>query len=159
MKLRHKSAHWPWFLLFTVVLFVAVPSLPAPYSNLQILTASVGGLWALAFYLQQRHAEDARFMRALMTDFNTRYDRMNNTLQAVVWSKGVPFTEKQNLQFIEYFNLCAEEWLFWRMGYIDEVVWKAWENGMRQYSKDERVYELWAIEAGTDSYYGFVLPR
>ena len=44
-------------------------------------------------------------MRALMTDFNTRYDRMNNTLQAVVWSKGVPFTEKQNLQFIEYFNL------------------------------------------------------
>lgn len=98
-------------------------------------------------------------MRALMTDFNTRYDRLNNSLQAAVWSTGAPFTEKQNLQFIEYFNLCAEEWLFWRKGYIDEVVWKAWENGMRQYSKDGRVYELWTIEAGTDSYYGFVLPR
>jgi hypothetical protein len=61
-------------------------------------------------------------------------------------------------KIVDYFNLCAEEWLFWRAGYIYDPVWVAWENGMKQFAKDPRVKELWLRERATNSYYGFEFP-
>ena len=62
------------------------------------------------------------------------------------------------LAFIDYFNLCAEEWIFREAGYIYHPVWESWVNGMRQYARDLRVAELWRKENQTNSYYGFELP-
>ncbi len=123
-----------------------------------MLTSCVGGIWAIAFYLQQRHAENARFIKELMTDFNARYDRMNGELQTSLWTSA-EFRNEQKLMFIDYFNLCAEEWLFWQKGYVDKFVWNAWRNGMHQYAKDPRVKKLWMEELATNSYYGFELPE
>jgi len=122
-----------------------------------VLFSAIAGLWALAYYLHSRHADDAKFMRELLTQFNVRYNDMNEGLQKAVWSQET-FTEEAKLQFIDYFNLCAEEWLFRKAGYIYDPVWNAWENGMKQYSKDFRVRELWAEERCSNSYYGFELP-
>src|SRR5436190_2837771 len=48
------------------------------------------------------------------------------------------FNETQKLEFIDYFNLCAEEFLFQRLGYIYDEVWTSWRNGMLQYGRDPR---------------------
>jgi len=157
MNTSHKSHPWIVFALLTAVTVVVVPLAPAPYSGPEVMFAAIGGVWALAFYLQQRHAEDTRFLKELLTDCNARYNELNDRLQTAVWSNS-PFEDQARLAFIDYFNLCAEEWLFWRKGYIDRVVWDAWEAGMRQYSKDPRVAELWCVESNTKSYYGFELP-
>ena len=79
------------------------------------MIAAVGGLWALAFYLHQRHAEDARFLKELMSEFNTRYGAMNDELQAAIWSKS-EFKEAQILKFMDYFSLCPEESVFCELG-------------------------------------------
>jgi len=59
---------------------------------------------------------------------------------------------------MDYFNLCAEEWLLYKAGYIYEPVWQAWVNGMRQFGGDSKVKDLWRKERATGSYYGFEFP-
>ena len=156
-SLQNRRLLWLIFFAGTIVLILVLPLLPLPYRSSEVLIAAVGGLWALAFYLHQRHAEDARFMKELLTEFNGRYDQLNAELQSALWSKE-EFGKETKLKFIDYFNLCAEEWLFWKSGYIYDPVWSAWENGMKQYGKDERVRNLWLNERGSNSYYGFEFP-
>jgi hypothetical protein len=141
----------------TLVLIVYLIVPPAHRSS-SVLLSVIGGVGALALYLHRRHAEDAHLVKELLTEFNERYDKLNNDLQLACW-RDARFEEEMKLQFIKYFNLCAEEWLFWRAGYIYDPVWRAWQNGMRQYSKDERVMAIWDAEAKTDSYYGFDFRR
>ena len=83
---------------------------------------------------------------------------LNEDLQKALWHEE-EFHERVRLRFIDYFNLCAEEWLFWKAGYIYDPVWTARENGMKQYGKDRRVKELWKRERESDSYYGFEFPN
>ena len=136
-----------------LVLIVYLLVSPEHRSGSVLLTV-VGGIGALTFYLHRRHAEDARLVKELLLGFSERYDKLNNDLQLACW-RDSRFEEDTKLQFIKYFNLCAEDWLFWRAGYIYDPVWQAWQNGMRQYSKDDRVMAIWDEEAKTDSYYGF----
>src|ERR1017187_6181495 len=157
VPLRNRRVLWPIFVAGTIILILILPALPLPYRSSEVLIAAVGGLWALAFYFHQRHAEDARFLKELMSEFNTRYGAMNDELQAAIWSKS-EFKEAQILKFIDYFNLCAEEWVFCELGYIQGSIWLAWNNGMRQYGKDNRVKELWLSERKNNSYYGVEFP-
>jgi hypothetical protein len=55
---------------------------------------------------------------------------------------------------IDYFNLCGEEYLFYKHGYILPEAWESWRRGMRQYMDVESIRELWEFEVKTDSYYG-----
>jgi hypothetical protein len=155
--LHHRRNIWPWCVAASLVILIIYLFVPAGYRSGTVLVSAVGSFWALAFYLRGRHAEDARFAKELLTEFNQRYDRLNNDLQSALW-RSASFEEETKLQFIKYFNLCAEEWLFWKAGYIYDPVWKAWENGMKQYGRDPRVIALWKKEEGTDSYYGFKFP-
>ncbi len=156
--IRHRRNVWPWFVGASVLLGVVYAIVPASYRSGSVLLTAVGSLWALAFYLHGRHAEDAKFVKELLTDFNQRYDNLGTDLQRAMWTDGSSFEADDKLKFIKYFNLCAEEWLFWRAGYIYDPVWKAWENGMKQYTHDARVIALWQEERATDSYYGFEFP-
>jgi hypothetical protein len=82
---------------------------------------------------------------------------MNNRLQAILKKDG-PFLPEEEDEFVDYFNLCAEEYMFWRAGYIDRRVWDGWRNGMRCFGRDSRVADLWNRERTSDSYYGFYFP-
>jgi putative copper export protein len=70
----HRQFGWLWFVLATVVLLIIVPALPLPYRDTKVLIAAIGGLWGLAFFLQNGHKEDAKFMKELFEYFNKRYD-------------------------------------------------------------------------------------
>jgi hypothetical protein len=155
--IRHRRNVWPWFVGASVLLGVVYAIVPVSYRSSSVLLTAVGSLWALAFYLHGRHAEDARFVKELLTDFNQRYDNLGTDLQRAMRIHGA-FDVDAQLRFVKYFNLCAEEWLFWRSGYIYDPVWRAWENGMKQYAPDPRVIALWKKECATDSYYGFEFP-
>jgi len=97
-------------------------------------------------------------MKELFEYFNQRYDEQNNDLQT--WLKQPSeLTEEQKLGFIDYFNLCAEESVFRRLGYIYDEVWNAWQNGMWQYFRDPRVAVLWEEQRKSNSYYGFEPPK
>ncbi len=57
----------------------------------------------------------------------------------------------------DYFNLCAEEYMYFNAGCIDSRVWLAWINGMRHFAGDPEILEIWNQELESDSYYGFSL--
>jgi hypothetical protein len=156
--LRDRRSVWRWCAAATVILGLVYLVAPSGYRSGSVLVTAVGGLWALAIYLHGRHAADVRMVKELLTEFNDRYDKLGSDLQFDI-SKNGDFEKETELRFVRYFNLCAEEWLFWKAGYIYDPVWKAWESGMKQYAKDARVIALWQMERATDSYYGFEFPQ
>lgn len=101
--------------------------------------------------------EEAKLIKDLATQFNERYDGLNEELNSIVRTKdsAEPLVSTQKDTLYNYFNLCAEEYLFYRRGYIYPEVWDAWSRGMKTYfTDDDRVRELWNCESKTGSYYG-----
>jgi len=155
--IQHRQFHWLWFVFATVLLIIILPLLPLPYRSTEVLIGAIGGVWGLAFFLQNGHKEGAKFIKELFEYFNQRYDNQNNDLQTWLKQPG-EFTNQQRLGFIDYFNLCAEESIFQKLGYIYDEVWESWQNGMRQYGRDDRVAALWKEQQETKSYYAFEFP-
>jgi len=156
MRLRHRRWLWFWFVLVVgifVVLSFQVPLLRSTEMLIAFLTIVFGAF----YFLQQQNFEQARFFKELVNEFNRRYDDKNEALLKALESKE-PFDSTQEYVFIDYFNLCAEEYLFYDAGYIDVRVWKAWCNGMKQFGHDQRVIKLWNQESQMESYYGFEFP-
>ena len=57
--------------------------------------------------------------KELVTEFNRRYDKQNNSLLTVLDDDDdKPLQKEQKDAFIDYFNLCSEEYLFYQIGYI-----------------------------------------
>ena len=117
---------------------------------------------SLFYFLQKQSLEETRLMKELITDFNGRYGALNEGLQRILQSgRDDPAPELDPCQqqtLVEYFNLCAEEYLFYDLGYVEPRVWRAWGNGMNEYAKDQRIMGLWKREKQSDSYYGFEFP-
>lgn len=148
------AAAFDVLLLAWLALHLAGVRLPVEMS-----VAAAGAVLGLAYFIQQQHLQNARFFKELATEFNARYDTQNGKLlKHIGEDKGKPFTPEQTHDFVDYFNLCAEEWLFYKAGYIYDEVWTAWFNGMRQYGADPRVARLWQQEQQTASYYGLDFP-
>ena len=128
----------------------------------KIMLASSSGGISFFYFFQKQKLDEIRLMKELITDFNSRYDNLNGELNDIL-RKGdeEPSMElDQNDRAIlnDYFNLCAEEYLFKKLGYIHPRVWEAWYRGMEIYFKDRRICELWEQEE-KDSYYGFTSPE
>lgn len=132
-----------------------------------VFSATIIGAFGLLisnkYQRKNREIADDRMMKELFTEFNKRYDGLNDTLA---------FLEKQNLTLpelelvenkkyrddvIDFFNLCAEEYYWYSKGRIDPKVWKAWHSGMNYWVNEvEAVRELWKNEVkanGKTSYY------
>src|SRR5438045_2702214 len=115
--LRDRKNIWMWCVVASALIVVLYFIVPSPYRSASVLLSIVGSFWAFAFYVHRRHAEDTRFAKELLTEFNQRYDELSSDLQLACWREA-RFEQETKLQFIKYFNLCAEEWLFWSTGYI-----------------------------------------
>ncbi len=148
---------WLSSIAGAVLILIVYLLVPPSHRSGSVLLTVVGGIGALAFYIHRRHGEDARLIKDLLKEFNERYDELGTDLQFASSRRG-DFEMETQLKFVRYFNLCAEEWVYWRLGYIYDEVWQAWENGMRQYSGDLRVVALWRTEEKSNSYYGFKFP-
>src|SRR5947207_3638834 len=82
--LQDRRIIWVWCLgaaALALIVYLIVP----PFRSTSVLLTIVGGIGALAFYLHRRHAEDARLVKDLLTEFNERYDKLNNDLQLACW--------------------------------------------------------------------------
>lgn len=140
-------------LALTAVLTVALYLTGA---NWQALLGVVGGLLSFVFFVQRQQLEEAKLIKELISDFNKRYDGLNNRLNDIgkTSSAEEQLSVKGTNTLYDYFNLCGEEYLYYRRGYIYPEVWNAWLKGMQSYFKDERIQGLWEDERGEESYYG-----
>jgi hypothetical protein len=119
--------------------------------------ALAGGLVAIAigfcYFAHQQKLAEVTLFKQLFTEFNARYDRMNGRLAKIEKLQG-PLQAGPRQVVVDYFNLCAEEYLFYREGYIPPEVWRAWCRGMLYYIEREPFASIWAEEYINDCYYG-----
>jgi hypothetical protein len=62
---------------------------------------------------------------------------------------------------VDYFNLCAEEYLMHKMGVIPDFVWDVWRAGIHNRALHNDIKAAWVREkeANCDDYYGFDLGK
>ncbi|MEL1243994.1 hypothetical protein AAEO56_06950 [Flavobacterium sp. DGU11] len=125
-------------------------------------TAFAGGLAAVAtmYYgsLKIRMDNDILF-KELFKSFNDRYDsRFNNLINDLKADESISPNPEQRNVIIDYFNLCAEEYLWKTKNRIPGDVWKAWKAGILENLKISQVKSIYDAEtattAGRNSYYG-----
>lgn len=127
----------------------------------------------LTMYYSQhtKKIEDEKMMKELFTEFNKRYDEINDYLVEIE-CKFPSFDELEKAQsdihenygdflkqkVIDYFSLCAEEfyWFHYKER-IDPIIWESWHSGMNYwYNEVPAIKRLWEIEIeanGKESYY------
>ena len=123
----------------------------------RIMLAFSSGGAAVFYFPQKQKLEEARLLKELITEFNRRYDTLNEQLAKITATTPTPLSTCQKAVVIDYFNLCAEEYLFYTLDYVQPRVWDAWQAGMKVYRQDDRIKALWQEEEqeNKDSYYGF----
>ena len=146
------------------IAFAAAPILVAGglASGLPDRGALIGGglaiIFGFCYFAQQQRLAEITLFKQLFTEFNERYDKLNDDL-AKIESPQVPLTLDSRQKVVDYFNLCAEEYLFYSEGYIHHEVWKTWCLGMLYYIEKEPFAKIWAEESDKKCYYGLTKDK
>jgi hypothetical protein len=148
--------HYKAAALAGIVLLVLIIVVIAGLRDSAVIVSLAGVAVSLIYFFQSQRLEETRLFKDLFSEFNLRYDKLNGTLLSVEHCRPDQcLTDEMNQALVDYFNLCDEEYMFYKLGYIREEAWRAWLNGMRYYYKNPRIRELWEEELEQDSYYGF----
>lgn len=157
-SLRRRSSYPWWFAGIAAAAIVGFLVLPEHLQSAQLLLSVIGGIAAFFHFLYSQHNNNTDRFIKLFQDFNARFDKLNDQLNTILLSSKVPIAEKQDLQTLyDYFNLCGEEYLYFKSGYIDQDVWQSWLAGMRYFAANSEVRRIWQRELDQGSYYGFTL--
>jgi len=158
-----KAKHWVlrhylWIAIGALALALIADFTVASNAEWQIRLSILGVPFSLLYFVQKQKMEELELFKRLFTEFNRRYDRLNEKLNAIrdkPPEKEIEDDERSTL--FDYFNLCGEEYLFFSQGYIYPEVWSAWHNGMLIFYQNSRIKKLWEEELKTGSYYGLLL--
>ena len=147
------------YMPLLILLMILISSWFLGYSmrenyELTIYFTLMGGLISFFYFIQKHQLDELCLFKELFKEFNRRYDRMNENLNELVNRKPNKLEDKDIAILNDYFNLCAEEYLYYKKGYIYEEVWKAWRNGMLSFFNIEVIKKYWLDEEKSNSYYG-----
>lgn len=158
---RLNNRRWyPWiFILLCTVFLLLAYVLGGRQLKIEWVVSVLGGAGGLTTFLLSQHLQETRLFTELFKAFNERYDRINQRLNELASSGGTSLDMDSQQLLMDYFNLCAEEYLYYRSGYIDEDVWQSWAHGMRFYADVPAIRALWKRELASGSYYGFSLQE
>lgn len=157
-SLRRRSAYPWWFGALTITVIVGFFLIPDQLPSAQVLLSVIGGLAAFFHFLYSQHNSNTDRFIKLFQEFNARFDKLNDHLNRICMSPTIPISDGKDLQVLyDYFNLCAEEYLYFKSGYIDQEVWKSWLAGMRYFAANSEIRRVWQREVDQGSYYGFTL--
>lgn len=138
--------------LAIIGLGLSLPDILRPSLIITIL----GGIISSIYLVQKQKLEELKLFKDLFTEFNHRYDQMNEDLNRIIKvSPDDELTDTEINQLYDFFNLCGEEYLYYKQGFILPEVWNSWKNGMTIFYRNSRIRSLWENELETHSYYGF----
>ncbi|MFD0993173.1 hypothetical protein [Tenacibaculum geojense] len=146
------------------------------YNNWEFYTTAIEiavtiGLGIIVWYStkkfnnNQLEIANHQLQKQLFSEFNQRYDVLNdhlekickfNSLEELQSKKPKKYNFLRN-KLNDYFNLCAEEYYWFKKGRIDKDVWLSWEKGMNSwYANYPIIREAWEEEYnlfGATSFY------
>lgn len=123
-----------------------------------LIGTTIGAALGFCYFAQRQKLDELRLFKELFTDFNRRYDEMNDKLEGIRPIKQLNDPKLQKT-LVDYFNLCAEEYLFFEEGYIHRAAWRSWCRGRLFYLEEDGIRKVWDNEVSQDSYYGLTLDR
>ena len=157
MALRlHNKKWYPFIFLFGSAAILAAWLYFAAGHPPELLLSGLGALAGFFYFAYRQHLDETRLFKELFVEFNARYGKLNDRLNAI--SSGPregQLSQSDRELLFSYFNLCAEEYFFYKAGYIDQEVWKSWCRGISVFLEHPRIRELWDSDCKADSYYGF----
>jgi hypothetical protein len=154
LKFWFFEQYW-WILVLAVSISVVALSLLK--ESVGTVATVVGALLSLIYFLQKQKLDELRLFRELFKEFNERYDAMNDDLARIASLEPGEMQMSDKAKIVDYLNLCGEEYLYFRKGYIDPQVWAAWHNGMKEIVSASSIQSVWQKEKISESYYGLPL--
>jgi hypothetical protein len=121
-----------------------------------LIGTTIATALAFCYFAQQQKLNELALFKSLFTEFNRRYEEMNDKLDDIRTGNQV-IDSGQRKALVGYFNLCGEEYLFYQEGFIHRAAWRSWCLGITYYLADERIRKIWDDEVGRDSYYGMTV--
>lgn len=118
-----------------------------------LVGAAIAGTLGFYYFVQQQKLAETQLFHDLFTAFNGRYNELNGPLAEIASRSGSLSDSDRNL-IVDYFNLCAEEYLFYKEGYIHRDVWRSWCRGMLWYLRRHPFRDVWHDEVRIESFYG-----
>ena len=148
------------------------------------ITKSFGAiiLAIVASFLAYRHNKLTRelsndnLQKQLFTEFNSRYDKLNDLLRFVM-----EFSHEKEEEFMkahesemfgeftksfikfkinDYFNLCSEEYYWYSKRRVDERIWSSWKKGMNDiYNSSSIIQKQWQDEIRNEGWKSFYLDK
>ena len=122
----------------------------------------------IIFNRSQSKIEKHRLQKELFGEFNKRYELLNDYLEKITKYDSLKSLEDKNPKkylvlrnkLNDYFNLCAEEYYWYKKGRIDDNLWKSWEVGMNSWYNNHRIIrEAWEEEYKNFGYQSFYLSK
>jgi hypothetical protein len=124
-----------------------------PPERLGFIGATITTALAFCYFVQKQKLDELTLFHSLFVEFNNRYALMNDELEDIRRCNH-DIESKQRKKIVGYFNLCAEEYLFYEEGFVHQAAWRSWCLGMNYYLDDPRIRKIWDEEVKIDSYYG-----
>src|ERR1043165_2380128 len=157
LKLSNKRFYPHLFLMLAGASIATAFSVPEGI-RVTLVVSLIGVFTGFVYFLYRQHLDETKLFKELFVEFNKRYDDLNEKLNRILLAPTADRLAAEETEVLfDYFNLCAEEFLFYKAGYIDEEVWQSWRKGMGIFGENERIRQLWEKELKTESYYGFKL--
>lgn len=99
--------------------------------NENVLIAICGGLVSLYFGISKVNLENDQLFKELFEKFNSRYDeRLNNLINELSNDSTKELDKDERNLIIDYFNLCAEEYFWYKRNRLYSDVWIAWKSAI-----------------------------
>lgn len=125
-----------------------------------VILGSFGLIITFVYNHDNRKLSNDKMNKELFMEFNNRYSKLNNSLFKIIAEcDTIDDIRKDSClsnDLNDYFNLCAEEYYWYKKGRIDSLIWKAWLDGMNDWYKYHMIQDAWAKEIekfGCISYY------
>ena len=152
----HYRRWFPFIFLGSSVAVVALWYNLAVGRRPELLLSSILAVAGFGYFLYGQHLNETRLFKELFAEFNARYNELNDGLNRIsAGPEQGELPENDRELVFRYFNLCAEEYVFYRAGYIDDYVWHSWCRGMSVFFGHPRIRDLWDADCKAGSYYGF----
>jgi len=148
--------HYWWMALLGAVLGIVLVVICRTGQRAPLVGSIIAAALGFCYFAQQQKLAEMSLFKELFTEFNRRYDNLDERLRQIA-NSGKPPDEPACQAIIEYYNLCGEEYLFFSEGYIHREAWRSWCAGMLWYFEREPFRSMWEKENATNSYYGLSL--
>ena len=147
--------YYVYVVLVMLAMIIAFSILTMPIANNPLASyATFAGLALTTIYfVQKQKLEEMKLFKDLFTEFNQRYDCLNGKLSDIRSNK-IRDPDKVNKILDDYFNLCSEEYLFYKEGRIHNEAWGSWCRGMKEHLSNDAFNAYWEKAQKENSYYG-----